>query len=89
MVDFATLSDERRSRSKIFPLSLWIKVPCVGKFEGLARSKLLEISQTIFLFNFKTLLMHNLRKGSDYGDHQIIDSETKGQIPLCELALQH
>ena len=44
--DFATLSDERRSRSKIFLLFIWIKEPCVRKFEGLARSKLLGISQT-------------------------------------------
>ena len=44
--DFATLSDERRSRSKIFLLFIWIKEPCVRQFEGLARSKLLGISQT-------------------------------------------
>ena len=43
---FATLSDERRSRSKLFPLFIWIKEPCVRKFEGLERSKLLGISQT-------------------------------------------
>ena len=41
VADFATLSDERRSRSKIFPLFIWIKEPCVRKFEGLKRSKLL------------------------------------------------
>ena len=46
VADFATLSDERRSRSKIFLLFIWIKEPCVRKFEGLARSKLLGISQT-------------------------------------------
>ena len=46
VVDFVTLSDERRSRSKIFLLFIWIKEPCVRKFEGLARSKLLGISQT-------------------------------------------
>ena len=46
VADFATLSDERRSRSKIFLLFIWIKEPCVRQFEGLARSKLLEISQT-------------------------------------------
>ena len=44
--DFATLSDERRSRSKIFPVFIWIKEPCVRNFEGLERSKLLGISQT-------------------------------------------
>ena len=27
VADFATLSDERRSRSKIFPLFIWIKEP--------------------------------------------------------------
>ena len=46
VADFATLSDERRSRSKIFPLLIWIKEPRVRKFEGLERSKLLRISQT-------------------------------------------
>ena len=46
VADFATLSDERRSCSKIFPLFIWIKEPCVRKFEGLERSKLLGISQT-------------------------------------------
>ena len=43
---FATLSDERRSRSNIFSLFIWIKEPCVRKFKGLERSKLLGISQT-------------------------------------------
>ena len=43
--DFATLSDETRSRSKIFPLFIWIKEPCVRKFEGLEHSKLIGISQ--------------------------------------------
>ena len=46
VADFATLSDERRSRSKIFPLFIWITKSCVRKFEGLERSKLLGISQT-------------------------------------------
>ena len=46
VADLATLSDERRSSSKIFLLFIWIKEPCVRKFEGLARSKLLGISQT-------------------------------------------
>ena len=46
---FATLSDERRSRSKIFLLFIWIKEPCVRKFEGPARSKLPGISQTVLL----------------------------------------
>ena len=35
VADFATLSDERRSRSKLFPLFIWIKEACVRKFEGL------------------------------------------------------
>ena len=39
-------SNERRSRSKIFLLFIWIKEPCVRKFEGLACSKLIGISQT-------------------------------------------
>ena len=46
VADFATLSDERRSRSKIFCCLIWIKEPCIRKFGGLARSKLLGISQT-------------------------------------------
>ena len=46
VADFATLSDEIRSRSKIFSLLIWINEPCVRKFEGLERSKLLGISQT-------------------------------------------
>ena len=45
--DFATLSDERRSLSNIFPLFRWIKEPCVRKFEGLDRLKRVGISQTI------------------------------------------
>ena len=45
VTDFATLSDERRSRLKIFRLFIWIKEFCVRKYEGLERSKLLEISQ--------------------------------------------
>ena len=50
VTDFATLSDERRSHSKIFPLFIWIKEPCVRKFEGLERSKLLGISQTTLYY---------------------------------------
>ena len=46
VADFATLSDETRSRSKIFPLFIWLKEPCVRKFERHERSKLLGISQT-------------------------------------------
>ena len=46
VADFATLSDETRSHSKIFPLFIWIKEPCVRKLEGFERSKLLGISQT-------------------------------------------
>ena len=46
VADFATLSDKRMSRSKIFRLFIWIKEPCVRKSEGLERSKLLGISQT-------------------------------------------
>ena len=56
VADFATLSDERRSRSKIFVLFIWIKDPCVRKFEGLARSKLLGISQTELSWFFRLQL---------------------------------
>ena len=41
VADFATVSDETRSRSKIFPLFIWIKEPCVRKFKGLERSNFL------------------------------------------------
>ena len=54
VADFATLSDETRSRSKIFPLFIWIKEPCVRKYERLERSKLLGISQTILTNNTAT-----------------------------------
>ena len=46
VADFVTLSGERRFRSEIFPLFIWIKEPCVRKIKGLERSKLLGISQT-------------------------------------------
>ena len=49
VADFTTLSDERRSRLKIFPLFIWIKEPCVRKFEGLESLKLLGISQTTLI----------------------------------------
>ena len=42
----ADFVNARRSRSKIFPLFIWIKEPCVRKFEGLERSKRRGISQT-------------------------------------------
>ena len=50
------------SRSKIFPLFIWIKEPCVRKFEGLERSKLLGISQTI-LQQFVALGLSTLVSG--------------------------
>ena len=43
VADFATLSDERRSCSKIVLLFNEDKKPCVRKFEGLTRSKILGI----------------------------------------------
>ena len=52
VADFATLSDERTLRSKIFPLFIWIKEPCVRTFEGLERLKLLGISQTNTLVKY-------------------------------------
>ena len=57
VADFATLSDERRSRSKIFPLFIWIKEPCVRKFEGLERSKRLGILQTRHSISIIILLL--------------------------------
>ena len=54
VADVATLSGERRPRSKNFPLFIWIKEPCVRKFEGLERSKLLGISQTKFTLKDKS-----------------------------------
>ena len=60
VADFATLSDERRSRLKLLPLFIWIKEPCVRKFEGLERSKLLGISQTkLLLLKQKAILGKN------------------------------
>ena len=57
---FAMLSDERRSRSKIFSLFIWIKEPCVRKFEGLARSKLLGVSQTdLYVLSIEVTLIIN------------------------------
>ena len=47
VADFATLSDERRSRSKILYHLIWITEPCVRKVEGLTRLKVLGILQTI------------------------------------------
>ena len=52
VADFATLSDERKSRSKIFPLFIWMNETWVRKFEGLERSKRLGISQTNFNAEF-------------------------------------
>ena len=62
VADFATLSDETRSRSKIFPLFIWIKEPCVRKFERLERSKLLGISQT----KFEKILAKSIIQGGCY-----------------------
>ena len=63
VADFATLSDDRRSRSKIFLLFIWIKEFCVRKFEGLARSKLFGISQTEYdLFGFPLENIQNMSK---------------------------
>ena len=47
VADFATLSDDRISRSKIFYRLRSIKEPCVRKVEGLTRSKILGILQTV------------------------------------------
>ena len=46
VANFAKLSDERRSRSKIVLLLNKEKEPCVRKFEGLTRSKILGFLQT-------------------------------------------
>ena len=51
VADFATIFDERKSRSKIYLLFNMDKKPCVRNFEGLVRSKILGISQT-------TLVVH-------------------------------
>ena len=55
VADFATLCDETRSRSKLFPLFIWIKEPCVRTFEGLERSKLLGISETKVKFMYRAV----------------------------------
>ena len=65
VADFATLSDQRRSRSKIVLLFNVDKKPCVRKFEGLTRSKILGILYTemnclfTILFDFREI-KHNL-----------------------------
>ena len=43
-------------RLKIFPLFRWIKQPCIRNFEGLERSKLLQISQTRFSYSSQRCL---------------------------------
>ena len=65
VTDFATLSNERRSRSKIVPLFNVDEKPCVRKFEGLTRSKILGILQTEMDYLFTILfdlreIKHNL-----------------------------
>ena len=67
VADFATVSDERKSRSKLFPLFIWIKEPCVRKFEGLEPSKRLGISQTI------PVQLVGACKESDLSDEDIPD----------------
>ena len=47
IVDFATLSEETMSRSKLFMLFNTHKEPCVRKFEGPTRSKILGNLQTV------------------------------------------
>ena len=60
VADFATLSNERRSRSKIVPLFNVDKKPCVRKFEGLTRSKILGILQTEI--NYSSTILFDLRE---------------------------
>ena len=62
---FATPSEERRSRSKIVLLFNVDKKTCVRKFEGLTRSKILGILQTLMNYPFTILfdfreIKHNL-----------------------------
>ena len=56
VADFATLSDVRRSRSKIV-LLIRIKEPCVLKFEVLTRSKILGILQAEWLGYLESALV--------------------------------
>ena len=49
------LTKEGRIR-KFFHCFVWIKEPCVRKFEGLERSKLLGISQTMYWVSQKMYL---------------------------------
>ena len=55
VADFATLSNERRSRSKIVPLFNVDKRPCIRKFEGLTRFKNRGILQTEMNYLFTIL----------------------------------
>ena len=52
VADFATLSDETRSRSKIFPLFIWIKEPCVENLKG---------SNVQNFLGFRKLIKHFLK----------------------------
>ena len=75
VADFATLSDKKRSRSKIFSMFIWIKEPCVRKFEGLERSKRLGISSYICLLFFLIFLDMNVKQqllpGSKFCDTEL------------------
>ena len=51
--DFATLSDEKGRVRNFFYYLIWVREPCVRKFEGLARSKLLRILQTNMSVSFR------------------------------------
>ena len=59
VADFAMLSDERRSRSKIFLLFAMDKRTLHSKSEGLARSEILGISQIKWTSNPKVALSNS------------------------------
>ena len=79
VADFATLSDEGRSRSKIFPLFIWIKGPCVRKFEGLECSKHLGISQT----NLYAYLSFS-KYGGEHHVHELQTGSVRGYIKFMQ-----
>ena len=58
VADFATLSDETRSRSKIFPLFIRIKEPCVRNLKGSNVRNYLGFRKLIYTIYEKRVIEH-------------------------------
>ena len=54
VADFATLSDERRSRSKIFPLFIWIKNLAFENLKGSNVRNFLGFRKLFYIYDFPT-----------------------------------